>query len=59
MEAVKEKKRDNKPKLRHSKGGVLYAHPKDILESANAQKQLKAIRESNLYKRIRKKKQKS
>ena len=59
MEAVKEKKRDAKPKLRHSKGGVLYAHPKDILESDNAQKQLQAIRKSSLYKKIGKKKQKS
>jgi hypothetical protein len=39
-----------KPTLRHTKQGGLYAKPRDILTSKNAQKQLRYIRNSPKFK---------
>lgn len=47
-----------KPTLRHTKRGGLYAKPRDILTSKSAQRQLEVIRKSELFKEIRGRKQK-
>lgn len=46
-----------RPVLRHTRQGGLYAKPRDILTSKSAQRQLGVIRESKLLKEIRARKQ--
>jgi len=52
--AVKTKKQNERPTLKHTNRGVLYAEPVDILSSEAAQKQLKMIRKSNFFKELKK-----
>ncbi|MEX0770245.1 MAG: hypothetical protein WD035_05905 [Balneolaceae bacterium] len=42
-----------KPTIRHTKRGGLYAKPRDILTSKNAQRQLEVIRNSELLQEVR------
>ncbi|MEX0719080.1 MAG: hypothetical protein WD059_00340 [Balneolaceae bacterium] len=53
MEAKKMNTDHERPTIRHTKRGSLYANPRDILTSKNAQKQLQVIRESDLLKKVR------
>ena len=43
------------PIIHHTRQGVLFAKPRDILKSGNAQEELKKIRKSKLFKSINKK----
>ncbi|MFO7799875.1 hypothetical protein [Rhodohalobacter sp.] len=42
-----------RPVIRHTRQGGLYAKPKDILTSKSAQRQLEIIRNSDLLKEVR------
>lgn len=46
-----------RPVIRHTRQGGLYAKPKDILTSKSAQRQLEVIRNSDLLKKVRARKQ--
>lgn len=39
--------------IHHTKRGVLYADPKQILRSKNARRQIHALKDSDLLKKIR------
>jgi len=51
--AVHSKANDQEVQVHHTKRGVLYAKPKDILNSKNARKQIQALKRSPVYKNIR------
>lgn len=57
MNAKKINTNHEKPTIRHTKRGGLYAKPRDILTSGNAQRQLEVIRNSDLLKKVRGRKQ--
>jgi 3-deoxy-D-arabino-heptulosonate 7-phosphate (DAHP) synthase class II len=46
-----------RPVIRHTRQGGLYAKPRDILTSKSAQRQLEVIRNSDLLKEVRARKQ--
>jgi len=47
-----------RPAIRHTRQGGLYAKPRDILTSKSAQRQLEIIRNSQLLKEVRARKRK-
>lgn len=51
--AAHPKRNDKEVEVHHTKRGVLYAKPKDILNSRNARKQIRALKRSSVYKNIR------
>ncbi len=58
MDTVKKNKQEERPTIKHTSRGVLYADPKDILSSKVAQRQLEMIRKSDLLKKMRGRKDK-
>jgi hypothetical protein len=46
-------KNRERPVIYHTRRGGLYAKPRDILTSKNAQRQLEIIRNSDLLKEVR------
>jgi hypothetical protein len=57
MDTKETHRNHEKPTLQHTNRGGLYASPRDILTSKNAQRQLEFIRNSELYKEVQERKQ--
>lgn len=51
--ATTAKSDDSKVQVHHTKRGVLYADPEQILRSKNARRQIRAFKNSKLIKEIR------
>ena len=58
MEVAEKHTNHERPELRHTRQGGLYAKPRDILTSKSAQRQLSIIRKSSLLKEVRARKKK-
>lgn len=57
MSIKKRHTNNERPVIRHTRQGGLYAKPRDILTSKSAQRQLEVIRNSDLLKEVRSRKQ--